>query len=348
MHPPQGKAKSLAVLALIGILGTLVYLHSSTPDQPKPVPKPVPLTLAAGTPVTLRLNSTVGSKVSISGQTFSGTLAHAIVIDGQTIVPADTEFSGKVIEAVPAGHLSSGASLRIALTSFMLNGTEHQIRTTSVARVSQGKGKRTVEMAGGGAAVGALVGALVDGGKGAAIGAALGGGAGTAGSAVTGSNRDIVMPAQSSVTFKLVAPLTVPSSQPPQTSRTWSRRPFDSRSLLVGSALFTRLRTRFAEQMPTQFESRTTPKTGRGQSRPQLGRLFRRGCWPPALRRQQPGSGNACSFRPASFLNWSFLKTFSIPLILHMIWDGPWTSACDLHRVALGIIGRFVMFGFVL
>jgi hypothetical protein len=215
MLPAQAKAKSLVVLALIGILGTLVYLHSSTPDGPKPAPKSVSLTLEAGTPVTVRLNSTVGSKLSTSGQTFSGTLAHAIVIDGQTVVPADTEFSGKVIEAVAAGHLSGGASLRIALTSFTLNGAEHQIRTTSVARVSQGKGKRTVEMAGGGAAVGALVGALVHKGKGAVIGSALGAGAGTASSAMTGSDRDIVMPAQSSVTFKLVAPLTLAGSPPP-------------------------------------------------------------------------------------------------------------------------------------
>jgi hypothetical protein len=218
MHPPQGKAKSLAVLALVGILGTLAYLHSNTPDQPKPQPKPVNLTLAAGTPVTVRLNSAIGSKVSASGQIFSGTLTHAIVIDGQTIVPANTEFSGKVIEAVPAGHLSGGASLRIALTAFTLNGTEHAIRTTSVARMSEGKGKRTVEITGGAAAVGALVGALVHRGKGAAIGAALGAGAGVAGSAVTGSDRDIVLPAQSSVTFKLVQPLTVTKSQPPETS----------------------------------------------------------------------------------------------------------------------------------
>jgi hypothetical protein len=210
---PQGKAKSLAVLALIGILGTLAYLHSSVPDQPKPVPKPVNLTLAEGTAVTIRLNSPVGSKVSASGQSFRGTLRHALVIDGQTVVPANTEFSGKVIEAVPAGRLSGGASLRIALTSFTLNGTEHQIRTASVARVSAGKGKRTVEITGGAAAVGALVGALVHGGKGAAIGA----GAGVAGSAVTG-NRDIVMPALSSVTFKLVAPITFTTSRPPETS----------------------------------------------------------------------------------------------------------------------------------
>jgi len=218
---PQGKAKSLGVLALIGILGTLAYLHSSVPDQPKPVPQPVPksvnLTLGAGTAVTVRLISPVGSKVSASGESFRGTLTHALVIDGQTVVPANTEFSGKVIEAVPAGRLSGGASLRIALTSFTLHGTERQIRTASVARVSEGKGKRTVEITGGGAAVGALVGALLHGGKGAAIGAAAGAGAGVAGSAVTG-NRDIIMPAQSSVTFKLIAPITFTRSQPPETS----------------------------------------------------------------------------------------------------------------------------------
>ena len=221
MHPTQGKAKSLGVLALIGILGTLAYLHSSAPDQPQPGPKPVPkplsLTLAEGTAVTVRLNSPVGSKLSASGQAFRGTLTHALVVDGQTVVPADTEFSGKVIEAVPAGRLSGGASIRIALTSFTLNGTEHQIKTASVARSSQGKGKRTVEITGGGAAVGALVGALLHGGKGAAIGAAAGAGAGAAGSAFTG-NHDIVMPAETSVTFKLVAPITFTSSQAAQTS----------------------------------------------------------------------------------------------------------------------------------
>jgi len=221
MHPPQGKAKSLGVLALIGILGTLAYLHSSVPDQPQPVPKPVPkpvsLTLAAGTAVTVRLGSPVGSKLSASGQAFGGTLTHALVIDGLTVVPADTEFSGKVIEAVPAGRLSGGGSLRIALTSFTLNGAEHQIKTTSVARISEGKGKRTVEVTGGGAAVGALVGALLHGGKGAAIGAAAGAGAGVAGSAFTG-NHHIVMPAQSSVTFKLVAPITFTRGQAPQIS----------------------------------------------------------------------------------------------------------------------------------
>ena len=65
-----------------------------------------------------------------------------------------------------------------------------------------------VPMAGGGAGLGALIGGLAGGGKGAAIGALAGGGAGTAGAAFTG-NKDIVLPAESALSFKLDQPLTL-------------------------------------------------------------------------------------------------------------------------------------------
>jgi len=50
--------------------------------------------------------------------------------------------------------------------------------------------------------LGALSGGLAGGGKGAAIGAAAGAGAGTAGTAFTG-NKEIVLPAESAVSFTL-------------------------------------------------------------------------------------------------------------------------------------------------
>ncbi|HVT97645.1 MAG TPA: hypothetical protein VHE33_09070, partial [Acidobacteriaceae bacterium] len=56
--------------------------------------------------------------------------------------------------------------------------------------------------AGGGGALGAVIGGLAGGGKGAAIGALAGAGAGTAGSAVTG-NKEILLPAETLVTFRL-------------------------------------------------------------------------------------------------------------------------------------------------
>ena len=52
-------------------------------------------------------------------------------------------------------------------------------------------------------------------------------------------------------------------------------------------------------------------------------------------------------FQANMLLDWSFLKTFSIPVILHMIWDGPWRTPFDIHLVALGVIGWFVVFGLV-
>ena len=50
--------------------------------------------------------------------------------------------------------------------------------------------------------MGALIGSLAGGGKGAAIGALAGGGAGAGGAAFTG-NKDIVLPAESALSFKL-------------------------------------------------------------------------------------------------------------------------------------------------
>jgi hypothetical protein len=63
-------------------------------------------------------------------------------------------------------------------------------------------------MIGGGAGAGAVIGALAGGGKGAAIGAAVGAGAGTAGAAFTG-NKNIVLPAESAVSFNLLKPVEV-------------------------------------------------------------------------------------------------------------------------------------------
>ncbi|MGC1170510.1 MAG: hypothetical protein WA886_16525, partial [Candidatus Acidiferrales bacterium] len=78
--------------------------------------------------------------------------------------------------------------------------------------VGQGRGKRTAIGAGGGAAFGLIVGALAGGGKGAAIGALAGGGAGAAGAGFTGK-KDIVLPAETRLHFKLAQPVSIAVSQ---------------------------------------------------------------------------------------------------------------------------------------
>jgi hypothetical protein len=181
---------------------------TSTPAPAAPEPQPQPLVVPAGTTLTVRLGESVGSKISSPGQSFSATLSSPVTVDGNTVIPAGAAARGTVVDAKPLGRFKGGAILEVRLNSITVNGTEQRIKTSAVTRTLKGKGKRTAVMAGGGTALGAIIGGLAGGGKGAAIGAAAGAGAGTGGAAFTG-NKEIVLPAESALSFRLTSPLEV-------------------------------------------------------------------------------------------------------------------------------------------
>jgi hypothetical protein len=163
-----------------------------------------PVVVPVGTVLTVNLGQAVGSKISETGQTFSATLAQPVTVGGETVLAKGATASGTVVDAKPLGKFKGGAVLQLKLNTV----ADMPVETSSVVRTEKGKGKRTATMVGGGAGLGALIGGLAGGGKGAAIGALAGAGAGTAGSAYTG-NKDIVLPAESAVSFKLEQPLEI-------------------------------------------------------------------------------------------------------------------------------------------
>jgi hypothetical protein len=169
---------------------------------------PEVLTIPAGTVVSVRLGETLSSKDSQAGQGFSATVAKPVVVDGKTVIEQGASARGTVVDAKAMGHFKGGALLEVRLNSISINGSERNVQTAAVEREMKGKGKRSAGFIGGGAGAGALIGALAGGGKGAAIGAMAGAGAGTAGAAFTG-NKEIVMPAESVVNFKLTHPVEV-------------------------------------------------------------------------------------------------------------------------------------------
>jgi hypothetical protein len=189
---------------------------NATPAAPVAPPPPPPVTIPSGTQLTIVLNDTIDSKVANNGDKFSAQLAAPITVDGNIVLPVGTRASGTIVTAQSAGKFKGNAVLALTLDTLRLGGNPYSIQTSEFEDAGKGRGKRTAVGAGGGAAFGAIVGALAGGGKGAAIGALAGGGAGTAGAAFTGK-KDIALPAETRLHFRLTAPVTVqvPQSVPP-------------------------------------------------------------------------------------------------------------------------------------
>lgn len=171
-------------------------------------PSPAPVVVDAGTVLTVTIDQPVSTKANNTGDRFEASLAAPVRIDGNEVLPIGTKVRGTVTEAAPAGHLKGGAVLALTLDSISVNGQNYPIETSEYREAGKARGKRSAVGAGGGAAFGAIVGALAGGGKGAAIGAVAGGGAGTAGAAYTG-DRDLSIPAEARLYFKLMKPVSI-------------------------------------------------------------------------------------------------------------------------------------------
>lgn len=161
-------------------------------------------TIPAGTPVTVRIGSEISSGTAEVGQGFEGSLAKSLVVRGKTIARAGSTVRGKVTLAKSSGRLHAPGELSIRLTSIEVNG--HSVRVSSSPYHVTGKGhmKSNATKIGGGAAAGAIIGALAGGGKGAAIGTVVGAGAGTGVAAATGK-QEAVIPAEHAVTFTVAS-----------------------------------------------------------------------------------------------------------------------------------------------
>ena len=166
------------------------------------------IVVPADTALEVVLDESLSSKTATPGQSFQATVETPVEIEGKVVVPKGTRATGTVKDAKAAGRFKGASLLELALKSVEIDGKTYDINTSAPSFSHKGKGKRTAVAVGGGAALGALIGGLAGGGKGAAIGAGVGAGAGTGGAAFTGK-ADVVLPAETALTFKLTAPLEI-------------------------------------------------------------------------------------------------------------------------------------------
>lgn len=195
--------------------------------------KRIPLFLAMVTAAALAQTNQVipkGAEIKVRTDTTIPAKPPANAVYGATISTDVTGSSGTIV--IPRGTQASlvavptsdGKDTLLDLQNVTINSKKYVITTAGGQGSSpQGLGanKRTAKYVGGGAAIGAVLGALLGGGKGAAIGAIVGGAGGAGTQVLTGKQKDI--PAETELTYKLAEDLQLrplgnqtqaPSTQP--------------------------------------------------------------------------------------------------------------------------------------
>jgi hypothetical protein len=175
---------------------------------PAPAPRIVSITIPAGTELVVTTSNTLNSGKNNAGDEFEGGLALPVNVDGKTVLAKGAKVVGKVVDAEGSGRVKGRATMKLALTGVEYNGKIVSIETDPFTAEAEATKGRDAAVVGGGAGLGAAIGAIAGGKKGAATGAIIGGAAGT-GTVLATKGKEVEFPAESKLTFSLADSVTV-------------------------------------------------------------------------------------------------------------------------------------------
>lgn len=175
----------------------------------KPVvikPAVVYYNVKAGEILRVRMNQTISSESARVGDQFSTTVVEPVYAGGVEVIPAGSVVTGRVTTVDRASRKSKAGSIGVhfiavrlptgitrTINADLTDASGDEVNSDDEGEVSgRSATKRNVVFIGGGAATGALIGAIAGGGKGAGIGALIGGGLGTAGALFSKGHEAVV------------------------------------------------------------------------------------------------------------------------------------------------------------
>jgi hypothetical protein len=154
--------------------------------------------------IRLRMNQTISSDKSRTGDRFKATVVTPVYASGVAVVPAGSIVEGRVTSVVPARTRGREGQISVAFDTLVLpDESRHPLdgvltelqddRRGEVDAENEVSGRssetRSIGYIGGGTVGGAVLGGAIGGAKGAGIGAVLGAGAGVAGVMLTKGNE---------------------------------------------------------------------------------------------------------------------------------------------------------------
>jgi hypothetical protein len=167
--------------------------------------------LPAGTRILIRLDDPISSDISTVNDTFTTTIAKAVVIRDTVVLPTGTVLEGRIVKARAAGAGGQGGKLEIRMETLKLpEGEKRDIEGVPVTELkAASSGAKSILSVGGGTALGALFGAVTKTPNGALIGAGIGAGAGT-GVVLLKKGKDVRLKRSQEFEIELKKDVTLP------------------------------------------------------------------------------------------------------------------------------------------
>lgn len=178
---------------------------------PPPPPQPETAIFPAGTTVEIQTVDPIDSKTGQAGDEFQATLAQPLTWNSNVLVPKGANVYLRLVAVQTSGQYKGRSELQLQLVRLEFRGAEYHLNSSTYIERGSSRGKNTAEKVGGGAVLGAIIGAIAGGGKGAAIGGTVGAAGGGVFQGVTKA-KQVRIPAETILDFKLDQPLSIPVS----------------------------------------------------------------------------------------------------------------------------------------
>lgn len=156
--------------------------------------------IPSGTTIKVRTVDRLTSAEARIGDTFHATLEEPIMVNDKELYPRGADVIGRVVDVHQSGRMSEPGELDLVLNTVSFGNKTSSLRVDPLVTKGESHTKSNATKIGGGAALGALIGAIAGGGKGAAVGTIAGGAAGTGAAAATGK-KEIEIPSETVLSF---------------------------------------------------------------------------------------------------------------------------------------------------
>lgn len=104
--------------------------EAASPDNGPASEAPAPaLLLPKATPIVIVIDAELGSKVSITGQSFPIRLAKPVIVDGVEVLPEGIKGEGQVVHAKKAGMAGAAGELVLAARYLEHDGRRIELRS---------------------------------------------------------------------------------------------------------------------------------------------------------------------------------------------------------------------------